>query len=31
MNLFGEFEAIAGLQQDKQKPTIFFTHLLSLL
>ena len=31
MKLFDEPEAIADLQQDKQKPTIFFTHLLCLL
>jgi len=31
MKLFDEPEAIADLQQDKQKPAIFFTHLLCLL
>jgi len=31
MKLFDEPEAIADLQQDKQKPTIFFTQLLCLL
>jgi hypothetical protein len=31
MKLFDEFEAIADLQQDEQKPSIFFTHLLCLL
>jgi len=30
MKLIDEFEAIADLQQDEQKPTIFFTHLLCL-
>ena len=31
VKLVDKCEAIADLQQDKQKPTIFFTHLLCLL